>query len=142
MADKLSSTIKVVDFGSFKEFQAELQKPERSHIRLVKVDDQGLVEPAKKGTAFVMQPRVRIVATAFDHKTNPNQILRWQHKWDVGGGTLTINAMSGQGVHRDPTGARTRDQTIAALELMGYQVSPGEWTPASIAGILAGTAVS
>jgi hypothetical protein len=140
MADTLSSTIQVVDFGSFKEFQAELQKPERSHIRLVKVDDQGLVEPAKQGTAFVMQPRVRVVATAFDHKTN--QILRWQHKWDVGSDTVTMNTISSQAVHRDPTGARTRDQTIAALELMGYQVSPGEWTAASIAGILAGTAIS
>ena len=137
MAGKLASNIKVVDFGSFKEFQAELQKPERSHVRLVKVHDQGLVEPAKQGPAFVMQPRVRIVATAFDH--NENEILRWHHKWDVGNGTATINAPSGQAAHRDPTGTRTRDQTIAALELMGYQVSRGEWTPASIAGILADT---
>src|ERR1700757_5080445 len=90
MADKLASTFKEVDFGSFKEFQTELQKPERSHIRLIKVDDQGLVEPARQGSAFVMQPRVRIVATAFDHKTN--EILRWQHKWDVGSGTVTIKA--------------------------------------------------
>lgn len=138
MADKLASTFKPVDFNSFKEFQAELEKNERSHIRLVKVDDQGLVEPAKQGSAFVMQPRVRIVATAFDHKAN--EILRWQHKWDVGSGNAAINAPSGQGSHRDPTGARTRDQTIAALELKGYQVSRGEWTPVSIAGILAGTA--
>lgn len=141
MADKLASTYKVVDFNSFSEFQTELAKPERfARIRHVKVNDQGLVEPAKQGTAFVMQPRVRIVATAFDPKDN--EILRWQHKWDVGSGTVTINAPSGQGVHRDRTGARTRDQTIAALELMGYQVSRGEWTPASIAGILAGTASS
>jgi len=134
----MASTIKIVDSNSFKEFQGELEKNERSHIRLVKVNDQGLVEPAKQGNAFVMQPRVRVVATAFDHKTN--EILRWQQKWDVGSGTVTMNALSGQGVHRDPTGTRTRDQIIAALELMGYQVSRGEWTPASIAGILAGTA--
>ncbi len=140
MADILASTFKIVDFKSFKEFQAELGKNERSNIRLVKVNDQGLVEPAKQGNAFVMQPRVRIVATAFDHKTN--EILRWQHKWDVGSGVVTLDALSGQGVYRDPTGTRTRDQMIAALELMGYQVSRGEWTPASIAGILAGTASS
>lgn len=136
MADALASNVEPKDYKSFKEFQNELEKIERSHIRLVKVDDQGLVEPAQQGRAFVMQPRVRVVATAFDHKTN--EILRWQQKWDVGSGKVTINAISGHAAHRDPTGIRTREQMIAALELMGYQVSQGEWTPTSIAGILAG----
>jgi hypothetical protein len=140
MADELASTYKIVDCKTFEEFLNSLASDERSHVRLVKVDDQGLVEPAKQGTVFVMQPRVRIVATAFDHRKN--EILRWQDKWDVGSNKVTIHAGSGQGSHRDPTGARTRDLIIAALELRGYQVSRGEWTPDSIAGILAGTAKS
>src|SRR3954451_16242947 len=114
MADAQTCDVRPVDFDTFAKFLAELGKPERSHVRLVKVEDQGLVEPARQGPAFVMQPRVRVVATAFDHKTN--EILRWQHKWDVGSGTVTIHAESGQDSHRDPTGARTRDQAIAALE--------------------------
>ena len=137
MADAQTYEVKPVDYDTFAGFLVELGKPERSHIRLVKLDDQGLVEPARQGAAFVMQPRVRVVATAFDHKTN--EILRWHDKWDVGGGTVTVNALTGNGSHRDPTGARTRDQAIAALELKGYQVSRGEWTPGSIASVLAGT---
>ena len=138
MADAQTCDVRLVDYATFANLLTELGTPDRSHIRLVKVDDQGLVEPARQGTAFVMQPRVRVVATAFDHKTN--EILRWQSKWDVGSGTVTVHAPSGEGTHRDPTGARTRDQAIAALELRGYQVSRGEWTPASITAILAGSA--
>jgi hypothetical protein len=56
--------IKVVHFDAIQEFFDALQA--REHIRLVKVADQGLVEPARRGATLVMQPMVRVVATAFD----------------------------------------------------------------------------
>lgn len=108
----------------------------RGHISLVKVDEQGLVEPAQRNGAFVMQPRVRIVATAFDHKDN--KILRWQKKFDVGSGVVTIHADTGRGTSTSEQGRRTREQVGDALKLKGYRVEPGEWTPKHVWETLAG----
>jgi hypothetical protein len=140
MAKKHEVEIRVHDFDPFDDLLTELAKPGRSHIRLVKVDDEGLVEPARQGTALVMQPRVRIVATALDHTTG--EILRYQKKWDVGSGKVTINVFRGRGSYSDPTGAKTRDQIIAALEARGFSVSQGEWTLESAKDALAGLAAS
>ena len=117
-------TISSVSFEEFDEFITELK--ERAHVRLVKVDDQGLVEPVRKGTAIVMQPRVRIVATALDDEAH--EILRWERKWDVGSGVVRINAFTGRGSYDDPTGEKTRDKVTAALEARSLAVSEGEWT--------------
>ncbi len=56
----------------------------------------------------MMQPMVRVVATAFDYKAN--EILRWDDKWDVGSGAVSIDATAERGHHNDPTGARTLRQ--------------------------------
>src|SRR5437868_3045017 len=117
MAKRSKLKIETKDFEPFEALLTELIKPDRSHIRLVKVEDQGLVEPARQGNALVMQPRVRVVATALDHKTG--EILRFQKKWDVGRGKVIVNAFSGRGSYSDPTGTKTRDQIIAALEARG-----------------------
>lgn len=117
-------------FDTLADLLEELAREDRAHIRLVKVDDQGLVEPVRQGKALVMQPRVRVVASAFDYKTS--EILRWERKWDVGVGQATA----------DPTGMRTRDEAIAAIESRGFQVSRGEWTPRTVTAALAGLRAS
>jgi len=117
------------EFGTFDDLLAELKNPGRAHIRLVKVEDQGLVEPVRQGNAIVMQPRVRIVATALDYETR--EILRWEKKWDVGGGRTTVDVFSGRPSYNDPTGEITRERITAALEARGFLVSEGEWTPDS-----------
>jgi hypothetical protein len=114
---------------TFDELLAELAKPERSHVHIVKVDDQGMVEPTRKGKAFVMQPMVRVVVTALDY-TKP-EILRFQKTWEVGSGAASI----------DPTGTKTRDQITAAIEARGLQVSQGEWTQESASAALQGVKV-
>src|SRR5260221_7640532 len=89
----------------FKSIRAFLEALEaKPHIHLVKVADQGLVEPARRGSALVMQPMVRVVATAFDFKTN--KILRWDDKWDVGSGVVSLDVTRGSVRHDDPTGTR------------------------------------
>jgi|SRR5665213_3088210 len=124
----------VVSFDTIQEFFEELKG--RPYVRLVKVADQGLVEPAKRGTATVMQPMVRVVATAFDY--DKNQILSWANKWDVGSG-VSINASTGQGDHNDPTGVRTRDKIILECQKRSLQVvRDEEWTPEDIIDTLAG----
>ena len=110
-----------VAFQTLADLLAELAKQDRAHVRLVEVDDRGLVEPVRQGNALLMQPRVRVVATAFDYKTN--EILRRQRKWDMGSGRGTPDAAPGPHSPGDPTGTRTRDEVIAAIESRGYQVS-------------------
>lgn len=131
MADQSLLGIKVTDFTSIREFFGELGK--REHLHVVRVADWGLVEPARRANgAIVMQPMVRVVATAFDH--GHNEILRWHDKWDVGSSVVTVNAGAGaggmsHGRHADPTGARTRDAIIAECRKRGLQVERDrEWT--------------
>jgi hypothetical protein len=119
-------------FKTIKEFFQELEK--RSHVRLVKVADQGLVQPAKRGGTTVMQPMVRVVATAFDFKKNV--ILRWDDTWDVGS---NVGNASNQSRHNDPTGVRTRDKIILECQKRSLQVvRDEEWTAEDIADTLAG----
>jgi len=119
----------IEQFDSIRTFFKALEA--RPHIHLVKVADQGLVEPARRGTALVMQPMVRVVATAFDYKTN--KILRWDDKWDVGSGVVSRDVTKGDGRQNDPTGARTRDLIILECQKHGLQVVRGEeWTPGDI----------
>ena len=127
--------ITLVSFETIQEFFKVLE--DRPWIRLVKVADQGLVQPAKRGNALVMQPMVRVVATAFDYKNN--EILRWDDTWDVGSNVVSLNATAGQGHHDDPTGARTRDKIILESQKRSLQVvRDEEWTPNDIIDTLAG----
>lgn len=75
-----SQEVQVVPFEKVTDLLVELGK--RSHIRLVKIINNGLAEPVKKGDVFVMQPRTRVAMTAFDIKAN--EILSWESTWDVG----------------------------------------------------------
>ena len=130
---------KPTDFNMFDDLLAELAKEGRSHIHVVKVDDQGMVEPERRGKAFVMQPRVRVVVTALDYKKS--EILRFEKKWNAGSGAVAIDVFSGRGSYVDPSGVKTRDQIIAALEARGLQVSKGEWTQGAAAAALQGVKV-
>jgi hypothetical protein len=121
-------------FKTVDEFIAEVRMEGRRHIHVVKVDDQGITEPTKKGNVFVQQPKVRIVVTALDD-TKP-EILRYEKKWEVGSGVVSINVFSGRGEYFDLTGKKTRDDIVAALEARGLQVSKGEWTKESAAAAL------
>jgi hypothetical protein len=134
MAENNPLPIGVIPYDTIQEFFDEVEKRK---VGLVKVADQGLVQPAKRGSAIVMQPMVRVVATAFDHKNN--QILRWDDTWDVGSGVVSLNVTTGQGRHNDPTGARTRDKIILECQKRSLQVVRGEeWTPEDIIDTLAG----
>ena len=122
-------------FRTIQEFFRALES--RPHVRLVKVADQGLVRPARRGGALVMQPMVRVVATAFDYQTS--KILRWDDTWDVGSNVVSLGAGAGQGRQNDPTGTRTRDKIILECQKRSLQVVRGEeWTPSDIADTLAG----
>jgi hypothetical protein len=127
--------IKVIPFNKIQEFFQALK--DRPHVRLVKVADQGLVQPAKRGRAVVMQPMVRVVATAFDYDTN--EILSWDDKWDVGSGGVSVNINTDQGRHSDPTGVQTREKIILECQKRSLQVvRDEEWTPEDIVDTLAG----
>jgi hypothetical protein len=134
MAEKNLLPIEVIPYDTIQEFFDEVEK---RRIGLVKVADQGLVQPAKRGSAIVMQPMVRVVATAFDYKSN--KILRWDDTWDVGSGVVSLNVTNGQGRHNDPTGVRTRDKIILECQKRGLQVvRDDEWTREDITDTLAG----
>lgn len=127
--------VEVIQFDSIHDFFGDLDN--RPHVRLVKVADQGLVKPATRGDAIVMQPMVRVVATAFDYKKN--EIIRWDDTWDVGSGVVSLNVTTGQGHHNDPTGARTRENIILECQKRSFQVvRDEEWTPEDIIDTLAG----
>ena len=135
MSNKSVSQKPLISFDTIQAFFDELEK--RQHIRLVKVADQGLVEPAKRGSVLVMQPMVRVVASAFDYKTD--EILRWDEKWDVGSNTVSTDASARRNHHDDPTGARTRDRIIKESQKRSLQVvRDEEWTLEDIADTLAG----
>ena len=122
-------------FDTIQEFFKALE--DRPHVRLVKVADQGLVQPAKRGSVIVMQPMVRVVATAFDFKKN--EILRWDDTWDVGSNVVSLNGMTGR--NNDPTGTRTRDKIILECKKRSLQVDrDAEWTPEDMIDTLAGIA--
>jgi hypothetical protein len=129
------NSIKISRFDTIQEFFQALE--DRSHVRLVKVADQGLVQPVKRGSAVVMQPMVRVVATAFDYKTN--EILSWDDKWDVGTGAVGVNVNTAQGHHKDPTGVQTREKIILECQKRSLQVvRDEEWTPKDLIDTLAG----
>ncbi len=126
--------VKIVPVDTIQEFFQALKDRD---VRLVKVADQGLVQPVKRRSATVMQPMVRVVATAFDHKKN--EILSWDDKWDVGSGVVSVNINAGQGHHSDPTGVQTREKIILECQKRGLQVlRDEEWTPEDIMDTLAG----
>jgi hypothetical protein len=110
-------------FAKFELFLKELKK--RENVRLERVADYGLVEPAKRSGAIVMQPMVRVVVTAFDR--DKSEILRWQEQKDANR-MVTIHIGVGRGSHNEHEFTARGQELKAILVDEGYQVDDGEWT--------------
>ena len=115
--------IRVTPYQRFDLFLSELHN--RSNIRFVRLADYGLVEPAKRSGAFVMQPMVRVVASAFDR--DKEEILRWQEQKDANQ-MVTIVAGRSDGLHSDQELVARKEELRAILQDEGFQVDEGEWT--------------
>lgn len=107
--------------NSFDEFLRKIKDQER--IRLVKLRDEGLVEPAHQGGAIVMQPRIRIVVSAFDPVEL--KVFRWEQKYDAGS-VVTIHT-NGKGTHKDQSTIMTIESIRRRLEDEQYMVTDGEF---------------
>lgn len=122
-----SITIGVIEAEDLRSFISELKR--RPAIRLAKVAAKGTVEPSRRNESIVMQPRMTIVATAYDPDTR--EIIRWKQKWDVGSGLVA----NGQGSkHR--RAVPSRQDIVDQLEVEQYQVADGEWTPRLVEDVL------
>ena len=75
-----------------------------------------------------MQPRVRVVATAFDRSAQ--EILRFQEKRDADQ-MVTVITGKNHGHHNDYDMVARKDELKALLLDGGFQVEGGEWTPES-----------
>ena len=119
----------VEDVSTIEDFFRRLGEPDWSGVRRIRVADQGLVEPARSGSGWVMQPRVRVVATALDFNGGEGgRILRWQETHDTGSGVAPVDPGS-QRRWNDPTGRRTRDWIVEICEQRGLEPVLGrEWT--------------
>jgi hypothetical protein len=126
-AKSIDTTVGISEVQDLRGFVAELKH--RPSIRLVKVATKGSVEPSRRDDVIVMQPRVTIIATAYD--PDAREIIRWKQKWDVGSGLVTIG-------HRDKhrREAPSTQDIVDQLEVEQYQVADGEWTTQLVQDIL------
>lgn len=97
----------------------------RRDIRLVKLADYGLVEPVTEKGVTVMQPMVRIVATAFDKASGT--LVRWEDKRRTRQG-IHVCADGGASRHSDKRSLALREHLTQRLQIEGYNVADGEWT--------------
>lgn len=125
------ATIQVQTCSSFEEFVetiGDLKGPS-----VVKLADYGVVEPKRSGGSVWMQPMVVVVATAVDMKES--RILRWEEKREARQ-MVSIIAGTGRGMHNDGDLVAKVQLLRGELELHGFKVSEGEWTPENVAAIL------
>jgi hypothetical protein len=125
--------ITTIGMQSFQELLDTLVK-RRDAIRLAKIADYSFVEPERQGPAIVMQPKVKLVVTAYDPSNE--EILRWEEKDDARS-MITIHAGTGRGTHNDSSIRRKSDLMRQKLELAGFAVATGELTEQSVREILA-----
>ena len=126
----------VVPFDTLDKLIAAIQERAAHGIGFVKVADQGMILPKRQGRGFIQQPVIRVVATAFDPRTN--EILLWDKKWPAASGRVTIHDR-GKGTHGgDPTARAIREEVERRLVAAGFQVREGEYTQASVYRQLAG----
>lgn len=128
------STVKLQDIPSLDEFLRESARS--GSIRLVKLEDYGFTAPVKRGETVVIQPMVRLVATAFDKQNRT--IYRWQETTEARRG-VSIQASTGNGTHDEATVVMEKDRVRQLLQLEGFSVEKGEWTPAGVETLLART---
>ena len=83
-----------------------------SRVRVVKVADQGLVEPARRGVCSSCSRWSGLSPRCIDLREK--RILRWQRKWDVGSNTTRPGLGGVPGPSSDPTGRVTREKIVQA----------------------------
>lgn len=108
---------------TFEEFLKILRS---ESIKLVRLTDYGFTAPEQRGPAVVLQPKVKLVATALD-KAVP-RIIRWEETRDAKQ-MVTIHAPTGQGSHHEGGIIAKREEISLFLESEGFHVTDGEWTP-------------
>ena len=123
------STFKVVDASTLDEFVRSITSA--GSIRLVKLEDYGFTSPVDKGGMIVIQPMVRLVATAFDKKNGT--IYRWQET------TEARRAVNIRGGSPDGVVLMEKDRVRELLQLEGLSVEKGEWTTAAVETLLGQT---
>lgn len=126
------STIKAVDATTFDGFLRAIVGA--GSIRLVKLEDYGFTSPVDKDGVFVIQPMVRLVATAFDKRSGT--IFRWQETMEA---RRAVNIRAAGGAAPEGTVLMEKDRVRELLQLEGFIVEKGEWTPAGIETLLGRT---
>ncbi len=118
--------IQVQKCSTFDEFINVLS--EARSIRVVKVEDYGFTAPALEGNVLVIQPQVRLVATAYDKRAMT--IYRWEQTTPAR--DVFTSASDGRVFTQ-------KERIWQLLQLDGFSVEKGEWTPSNIETILGRT---
>jgi len=118
--------IQVRKYSTFDEFIAVISKAES--IRVVKLEDYGFTAPALENNLPVIQPQVRLVATAYDKRVTT--IYRWEQ---------TTPARDVLTAGSDGRVFSQKERFWQLLQLNGFSVEKGEWTPSNIELILGRT---
>ena len=107
---------------------------ESRHIRLVKLTDYGNFGPVKKGSGYVLQSTIRVVATALDAATH--EIVSWEVEGEA---RKMITRAAGTRRGRCPDSERVDDKQQArdVLRQLGYDVDEGEWDARSAERVIA-----
>ena len=124
--------VQVTHVATFEEFLDELRR--RPAVRLAKLADYGFVASLKTSTgALIMAPQLRVVATAFDKSTDT--LLRWDsmRQSDT---SATAAFETVRVAHGEVRVVARKEDLRNWLELEGYSVSDGQWTPEGIDRLL------
>lgn len=125
--------VNTVDHETFEAFLDALRTS--TAVRLVKMSDYGFVSPLRTSSgAIVMAPQIKVVATAFDKPSGT--LIRWQSTKRASAG-VTVGIGTAKGIHGDVQVVATKADLRKWLELEGYAVSDGEWTPEELDRLLA-----
>jgi hypothetical protein len=138
MFERCAVPVEVVDHETFEAFLDDLRN--RPGVRLVKLADYGFVSPLRTSSgAIVMAPQVKVVATAVDKDARPPKLVRWQSSRRASG-TVTVGIGTAKGIHGDMDVVAKKEDLAKWLELEGFLVSEGEWTPEEVNRLLAAAA--
>lgn len=123
--------VKLTDCKSLDDFLREVNAA--GSIRLVKVEDYGLTAPVNRGGAVVIEPRVRVVVTAFDKRQKT--IFRWQET-AAARQAAGLAAEVGRGRGEVAVTPLEKERVRQRLQLEGFVVESGEWMPSEVETLL------
>ncbi|MGD0091609.1 MAG: hypothetical protein ABSE73_16960 [Planctomycetota bacterium] len=128
--------IKCQQFEQFGDFVEEVT---RRGVKLVKLANYGFREAIRKQGGVWIEPRVKLIATAFSK--SDNVIMRWEETVDAQQ-MVTVLALAGtsQALHNEQTVMDRKASLKMRLEMEGLNVADGEWSPQSIEYLLAHSA--